>query len=107
MGATTQQITSPPHLFWCASGAALSVPTATVPRVESDDVVDPGDAALQALLATDDDEKRDRLMDYILTVPPLTEWPPDCREKLGETCQFMRDLSRDLRHNTEYREDGR
>jgi hypothetical protein len=73
--------------------------------VESDDVVDPGDAAIQALLAdmaanTDDPERRDRLIDYILTIPPLTEWPPDCREKLQETCQFVISLSRDLRQRT-------
>lgn len=41
--------------------------------MQVDDVVDPGDAAIQALLAltaenTDDDETQDRLMDYILTV---------------------------------------
>jgi hypothetical protein len=62
--------------------------------VESDDIVDPTDAAIQALLAaiaqnTDDDDKRDRLIGYILTIPPLTEWPPDCREKLRETCEFV------------------
>jgi hypothetical protein len=76
-----------------------------VPSVESDDVVDPGDAALQALLAavaqnTRDDERRDRLIDYILTIPPLTDWPPDCREKLRETCQFVISLSRDLKQGT-------
>jgi hypothetical protein len=65
--------------------------------VESDDVVDPGDAAIQALLAltaenTDDDEKREKLFDAILTIPPLTEWPPDWREKLWETCQFIKSL---------------
>jgi hypothetical protein len=78
----------------------------TAPRVESDDVVDPGDAAIQALLAltadtTHDHEKRDRLMDYILTVPPLTEWPPDCRKKLWETCQFIKSLAEDLRQKNE------
>jgi hypothetical protein len=75
-----------------------------LPNVESDDVVDPGDAALQALLAspgrTDDDEKRERLLDAILTIPPLTEWPLDCLEKLWETCQFVICLSRDLRQRT-------
>jgi hypothetical protein len=80
----------------------LSVPASTVRGVESDDVVDPGDAAIQALLAltaenTHDEEKRERLMDYILTVPPLTEWPADCREKLWETCQFIKGLAEDLR----------
>lgn len=70
--------------------------------MDPDDVVDPGDAAMQALLAltaenTDDDEKRERLLDAILTIPPLTEWPPDCREKLWETCQFVKALADNLR----------
>jgi hypothetical protein len=77
-----------------------------VPRVESDDVVDPGDAAIQALLAltaenTDDEEKRDRLMDYILTLPPLTEWSPEGWEKLRETCRFIKNLAQELRHRGE------
>jgi hypothetical protein len=51
--------------------------------MDSDDVVDPGDTAVQALLAltaenTHDREKRDWLIDAILTPPPLTEWPPEC-----------------------------
>jgi hypothetical protein len=80
------------------------VPTATVPNVDHDDLVDPGDAAIQALLAltaenTDDDEKRDRLIDAILTVPPLTEWPPECREKLCETGRFIMGLAEDLRRS--------
>jgi hypothetical protein len=66
--------------------------------VECDDVVDPGDAAIQALLALtaeyiQDDEKRDKLIDGILTLPPLGEWPPECREKLLETCQFIKNLA--------------
>lgn len=70
--------------------------------MQVEDVVDPGDAAIQALLAltaenTYDAEKRERLMDYILTVPPLTEWPPESREKLWETCQFIKLLAEDLR----------
>jgi hypothetical protein len=73
-----------------------------VPKVNSDDVVDPGDAAIQALLAltaetTHDHEKREKLLDAILTVPPLTEWPSDCRETLWETCQFVKALADDLR----------
>jgi hypothetical protein len=59
-----------------------------VPKVQSDGVVDPGDAAIQALLAaiaknTHDDERREKLLDYILIIPPLTGWPPDRREKPG------------------------
>jgi hypothetical protein len=70
--------------------------------LESDDVVDPGDAAVQALLAltaenTSDPEKRDRLIDAILTLPPLTEWPTESREKLSATCQFIKDLAEDFR----------
>lgn len=73
-----------------------------MPNVESDDVVDPGDAAIQALLAltaenTHDDEKRDMLIDGILTLPPLAEWPPDWREILLETCQFIKGLAEDHR----------
>jgi hypothetical protein len=65
--------------------------------MDVDDVVDPGDAAIQALLAltaenTRDEEKRDILMDFILTAPPLGEWPPGWREKLLETCQFIKSL---------------
>jgi hypothetical protein len=46
--------------------------------MESDDLVDPGDAALQALLAsvaerTYDVERRDRLLDYIRSADGLAE----------------------------------
>jgi hypothetical protein len=73
--------------------------------VDSDDVVDPGDAAIQALLAltaenTHDPEKRDTLIDAILTMPSLTEWPPEWREKLMETCRFIQGLSHDLSQTT-------
>ena len=83
----------------------------TVPSVDSRDVVDPGDAAIQALLAltaqnTHDQEKRDWLMDAILTVPPLTEWPPECREKLCETCRFIKGLADDLRQRGEVDDAG-
>lgn len=85
---------------------APSVPTSTVPAMESDDIVDPGDAAIQALAAltaehTRDEEKRDMLMDFILTAPPLAEWPPNWREILLETCRFIQHLGRDLRRQTE------
>ena len=67
--------------------------------MESYDVVDPGDAAIQALLAltaenTDDDEKRENLLDAILTIPPLTEWPPDCLDQLRDTCKYVISLGR-------------
>lgn len=46
------------------------------------DVVEPGDAALQALLAaiaerTFDPGKRDRVLDLVLTLPPLSDWPTE------------------------------
>ncbi|MGD1172169.1 hypothetical protein [Mycobacterium seoulense] len=74
--------------------------------MDFDDVVDPGDAAIQALLAltaenTDDDEKRDLLMDFILTALPPTEWSPDCRQKCWETCQFIKRPAEDLRQRGE------
>ena len=80
--------------------------TSKVLNVDSDDVVDPGDAAIQALLAltaenTRDHEKRDRLIDAVLTVPPLTEWAPECREKLLETCHFIKCLAEDSRQKGE------
>lgn len=76
-----------------------------MPRVKSDDVVEPGDAAIQALLAltaeNTHDQKREKLLDAILTIPPLTEWPPDCRENLRETCQYIKDPAQDLRQRNE------
>jgi hypothetical protein len=89
----------------------MSVPTSTVPGMDSDDVVDPGDAAIQALLAltaedTQDPEKHDWLIDAILTVPPLTEWPSECQEKFSETAQFVRSLAQDLRHRGEIHDAG-
>ena len=42
--------------------------------MDPDDLIDSGDAAVQALLAltaenTDDDQKREKLLDAILTIP--------------------------------------
>ena len=55
--------------------------------------------AIQALLAltaenTDDDEKREKLLDAILTIPPLTEWPADSVDQLRDTCKFVISLGR-------------
>lgn len=65
-------------------------------------MVDPGDAAIQALLAltaenTDDDAKREMLMDFMLTAPPLAEWPSNWREILLETCRFIMGPAEDVR----------
>lgn len=60
----------------------MSDPTITVQCMTLDDIVEPEDAALQALLAglaerTEDDEKRTLLLDLILTVQSLKQWPTD------------------------------
>lgn len=69
--------------------------------MNSDDVVDPGDAALQALLAaiaegTRDGQRRDAVVDLILTIPPLREWPTDSLARLHEVSNFGAGLSRQL-----------
>lgn len=78
------------------------MPGSILHTVHSDDAVEPIDAAFQALLAhaaaeIRDDEKRDKLIDGILTLPPVAEWPPDSQEKLWETCQFIKGLGREVR----------
>lgn len=79
----------------------LSVPTATVPPVNPDDVVDPGDAALQALLAaiaerTPDREVRDTILNFILTLPPLRHWPSDSIARLHNVANVGAGLARQL-----------
>jgi hypothetical protein len=81
---------------------SVSYATVTVLLMEFDDVVDPGDTALQALLAsiaehTSDAAKRDKLLDILLTVPPMSQWPNDLLEHMQATCRFVIDLSRELR----------
>lgn len=70
------------------------------------DAVEPGDAALQALLAltaerTADREKSDLIYDFILTCPPLDEWPTSSRDRLAETCNYVIGLARLLRVTTQ------
>jgi hypothetical protein len=67
--------------------------------MDTDDLVDPGDAALQALFAsmaehTDDAERRDRLLDCAMTTPPLADLPTDSLEALRQTCQYIQSLAR-------------
>jgi hypothetical protein len=77
--------------------------------MESDDVVDPGDAALQELLAcmaehSRDAELRDTYLDYVMTVPPLAEWPAESLDGLMETGRYLISLgrlSREFRKLTE------
>jgi hypothetical protein len=74
--------------------------------VDTDDVVEPGGAAVQALLALTAEnirnpEKRDLLIDAILTLPSLTEWPPESLEKLRETGKFIQVLAEDFKQRGE------
>ena len=70
--------------------------------MEAVDSVDPGDAALQAVLAgiadcTPEQEKRDELFDYILTIPSLKQWPTASLVQLQGICKFVAGLSRQLK----------
>lgn len=79
--------------------------------MESDDLVHPGDAAVQALLALTadqvvDTERRDRILDAMLTVPPLTEWPNESLEALRDTCSYIISLARVGREVKRLTQDG-
>jgi hypothetical protein len=83
--------------------------------MKSHDIVDPGDAALQALLASmtehsHDVERRDRRLDSTMTIPPLADCPRDSLNALQETCRYVISLGRlgrELRQLTERGEEGR
>jgi hypothetical protein len=67
--------------------------------MKSDDVVDPGDAALQQLLTSmadhsRDSVRRDILLDAVLTTPPLAAWPTESLDALRETCRYIVSLAR-------------
>lgn len=70
--------------------------------MDSDDIIEPADAALQALLAltaerAGNQEKHDLIYDFILTCPPLHEWPTDSQDRLRDTCSYVIGLARSLR----------
>jgi hypothetical protein len=80
----------------------LSALTARLPRMDPDDFVDPGDAALQELLAcmaehAHDVERRDVFLDYAMTVPPLAEWSTESLDALLETGRYIKRLARIMR----------
>ena len=67
--------------------------------MNSDDVVEPVDAALQAMLAltaehTEDQDTADRIYDFLLSCAPVSEWPAASRERLTETCKYVIGLAR-------------
>jgi hypothetical protein len=60
--------------------------------VASEDCVEPGDSALQALLAAlaeraNDDSERDKLINSVLTIPSITQWPTVWLEQFQRTLQ--------------------
>ncbi|RUP04845.1 MAG: hypothetical protein EKK34_10750 [Mycobacterium sp.] len=67
--------------------------------MNGEDVVDPGHAALQQLLAsvaehTLDPANRDALISYLTTMPPVAEWSAAEREVVSETCVYIISLAR-------------
>ena len=69
--------------------------------MDRDDVVEPVDAALQALLAltaehTDDPVKSDMIRDFVLTCPPVSDWPAGSQERLAATCRYVMSLAQSL-----------
>ena len=74
----------------------------SVVKVQSGDVVDPADAALNDLLAhiaetSGDDEKREKIFDLMLTAPPMPEWPLEFLQAMYEVCSWV-----GLRHRLEH-----
>lgn len=66
-----------------------------MPAVDAFDVVDPDDAAMQELLAqiagrTADKEKRERIHDLNLMLPPIAQWPPEILDEWREIYDDIR-----------------
>ncbi|WP_445161438.1 hypothetical protein ACTXG5_25535 [Mycobacterium sp. Dal123C01] len=69
--------------------------------MQSDDVVDPVDAALHQMLGhiadnTEDEGRRDRVRGLMLTLPPIAEWPPQMYERWHELHDYIRGCRREL-----------
>lgn len=70
-------------------------------HVQSDDVVDPVDAALNRMLghmadSTEDEGRRERILGLMLTLPPIAEWPPEIIGEWRHLYEYCRSLRRDL-----------
>jgi len=68
--------------------------------VDSLDAVDPTDAVLQDLLAqiaenTPDKDRRERIIDLMLTLPPIKQWPPEMFDEWRKTCDYILGLRRE------------
>ena len=65
--------------------------------MDSSDLVDPFDAALHELLARDfvrtqDVQRRERLIDLMLTLPPSRESPLEALDECRATYEYIRSL---------------
>jgi hypothetical protein len=69
--------------------------------MDSSDAVHAADAAINELLGqiadrTDEPERRERIIDLMLTLPPSREWPPEALDQFRATYEYIRGLRRDL-----------
>lgn len=69
--------------------------------MDAQDRVDPADAAIHTLLGsiadnTEDQQKRDRVLGLMVTVPPVIEWPPEAIDQWRDTLQYVRSLRREF-----------
>lgn len=69
--------------------------------MDAQDRVDPADAAIHALLGhiadnAKDPQKRERILDLMVTVPPVVEWPPEAIDQWRDIFHYVRSLRRDV-----------
>ncbi len=67
--------------------------------MQDQDSVDPGDAALQELIASvadyiDDPVKKELLLDFLTIMRPMAEWSEGELELLTQTCAYVISLAR-------------
>jgi hypothetical protein len=79
----------------------VSVAGFTVRRVHSFDVVAPVDARLHDVLAqiadmTTEHASRDQVVDLMLTLPPIAQWPPEVFDECRKMLEYVRRLRREL-----------
>lgn len=69
--------------------------------MDAQDRVDPADAAIHTLLGhiadnTKDPQKREKILDLMVTAPAVIEWPPEAIDQWRATLRYVRSLRRDL-----------
>lgn len=87
------------HSYLDVAAPDLSGPTLIVRRMNDWDAIDSGDAALRELLATAAEHTvnpnhRKLLLDFLIDMPPLTEWSEMDRGMLTQTCAYITSLAR-------------